>query len=98
MIEPSVDARHERGNPCPGPERSSQATLPVEVRHDWSQEEIRAVHGMPLLDLIFRAATVHRRCHAGNEVQVCKLISIKTGACPEDCAYCSQSARYDTGI
>ena len=98
MIEPSVDARHERGNPRPGPERSSQATPPFEVRHDWSLEEIRAVHGMPLLDLIFRAATVHRHCHAGNEVQVCKLISIKTGACPEDCAYCSQSARYDTGI
>jgi len=70
----------------------------VEVRHDWRLEEIRAVYGLPLLDLVFRAAAVHRRCHASNEVQVCKLISIKTGACPEDCAYCSQSARYDTGI
>ena len=99
MIEPSVDARHGRGDPCPNPEdRLSPTTPSVEVRQDWRQEEIREVHGLPLLDLVFRAATVHRRCHAGNEVQVCKLISIKTGSCPEDCAYCSQSARYDTGI
>src|SRR6185436_3139473 len=83
MIEPSVDARHGRGNPCPSPEdQFSPATTSVEVRHDWRLEEIRALHGQPLLDLVFRAATVHRRCHAGNQVQVCKLISIKTGACP----------------
>ena len=99
MIDRSVDARHECGNPCPSPEdQPSPATPLVEVRQDWRLEEIRAVHGLPLLDLVFRAATVHRRCHANNEVQVCKLISVKTGACPEDCAYCSQSARYDTGI
>jgi len=99
MIGPSVDAQHGRGNPCPSPEdQFSPATTSVEVRHDWRLEEIRALHGQPLLDLVFRAATVHRRCHASNEVQVCRLISIKTGACPEDCAYCSQSARYDTGI
>jgi len=99
MIEPSVDARHGRGDPCPSPEdRTGPSTPSVEVRQDWRLEEIRAVHGLPLLDLVFRAAALHRRCHANNEVQVCKLISIKTGACPEDCAYCSQSARYDTGI
>jgi biotin synthase len=99
MIEPSVDARHQRGNSCPNLEdQLSPATPSVEVRQDWRHEEIRAVHDLPLLDLVFRAATVHRRCHASNEVQVCRLISIKTGACPEDCAYCSQSARYDTGI
>ena len=99
MFEPSVDARHERGDPCRNLEdRLSPTTPSAQVRQDWRQEEIRAVHGLPLLDLVFRAATVHRRCHASNEVQVCKLISIKTGACPEDCAYCSQSARYDTGI
>ena len=99
MIEPSVEARHERCEPRPNLEDRRSPTTPwVEVRQDWRQEEIRAVHGLPLLDLVFRAATVHRRCHASNEVQVCKLISIKTGACPEDCAYCSQSARYDTGI
>jgi biotin synthase len=96
MIEPLVDARIERGDPCPNTE--DPATPTVEVRQDWRLEEIRAVHGLPLLELVFRAAAVHRRCHPSNEVQVCKLISIKTGACPEDCAYCSQSARYETGI
>src|SRR6266446_1954062 len=69
-----------------------------DVRHDWSCDEIRAVYDAPLLDLVFRAAAVHRRFHDPTEVQVCKLISIKTGGCPEDCAYCSQSSRYDTGI
>jgi len=68
------------------------------VRFDWRPEEIRAIHDTPLLELVFRAATVHRRHHDGAEVQVCKLISIKTGACPEDCSYCSQSSRYETGV
>src|SRR5688572_13999513 len=68
------------------------------LRHDWTREEIRAIHDMPLLDLVFRAAAVHREQPDPSEVQVCKLISIKTGACPEDCSYCSQSSRYQTGI
>jgi biotin synthase len=72
--------------------------MPADIRHDWRPEEIRAVHDISLLDLVFRAAAIHRRYHDSAEVQVCKLISIKTGACPEDCAYCSQSSRYDTGI
>jgi len=99
MIESPVDAPNERGNASASVENPrSLATPAVEVRQDWRREEIRAVHDMPLLDLVYRAATVHRRWHASNEVQVCKLVSIKTGACPEDCAYCSQSARYETGI
>ncbi|HKS38291.1 MAG TPA: biotin synthase BioB [Verrucomicrobiae bacterium] len=69
-----------------------------DIRYDWQPPEIRALHDLPLLDLVFRAASLHRRYHDGAEVQVCKLVSIKTGACPEDCAYCSQSSRYDTGI
>src|ERR1043166_5242749 len=68
------------------------------VRHNWTRAEIRAIHDSPLLDLVYRAATVHRTHHDAREVQVCKLISIKTGACPEDCSYCSQSSRYETGI
>jgi biotin synthase len=68
------------------------------VRHDWTRAEIRDIHDSPLLDLVFRAATVHRQHHDGCEMQVCKLISIKTGACPEDCAYCAQSSRYETDI
>ena len=69
-----------------------------DIRYDWEPEEIRAVHDTPLLELVFRAASVHRRHHLCDEIQVCKLVSIKTGACPEDCAYCAQSARYETGI
>ena len=69
-----------------------------EIRHDWSVEEIRVIHDMPLLDLVFRAASVHRQHHNPREMQVSKLISIKTGACVEDCAYCAQSSRYSTGV
>ena len=68
------------------------------VRHDWTRAEIRALHDSPLLDLVYRAATVLRQHHNAREMQVCKLISIKTGACPEDCSYCAQSSRYETDI
>lgn len=68
------------------------------VRHDWTRAEIRALHDLPILDLVFRAATVLRAHHDAREMQVCKLISIKTGACPEDCSYCAQSSRYETDI
>lgn len=68
------------------------------LRHDWTAAEIRAIHDLPLLDLVFRAAAVHRTNHPPGEVQVCRLISIKTGGCPEDCSYCSQSARYKTEV
>src|SRR5205085_2292405 len=70
-----------------------------EIRHDWSIGEVRALldpAAAPLMELVFRAQQVHRRFHDAGEVQVCKLISIKTGGCPEDCSYCSQSARYQT--
>ncbi len=67
-------------------------------RFDWTRQEIAAVYHTPLLDLVFQAASVHRQHHQPGEVQICKLISIKTGACPEDCSYCSQSARYKTEV
>jgi biotin synthase len=69
-----------------------------ELRHDWPLDELRAVYDTPLLELVFQAATVHRRHHNPREMQVSKLISIKTGACPEDCSYCAQSSRYNTGV
>ncbi|MDP9172965.1 MAG: biotin synthase BioB [Planctomycetota bacterium] len=69
-----------------------------EIRHDWTLDEIRALYLTPFLELVFHAATAHREFHDSNEVQVCKLISVKTGACPEDCSYCSQSSRYTTGV
>ncbi|MDZ4758721.1 MAG: biotin synthase BioB [Bacteroidota bacterium] len=68
------------------------------VRNNWTLAEIQEIHNRPLLDLIFEAATVHRENNAFSEVQVSSLISIKTGGCKEDCAYCPQAARYDTDI
>ena len=71
---------------------------PTPVRHDWSLKEIEAVYTSPLPDLVYRAQTVHRAHHRADEVQGCMLLSIKTGGCPEDCAYCPQSAHYTTDV
>ncbi len=68
------------------------------VRNNWTKDEIAEIYNSPLLELIYRAATLHREYHATGEVQVCTLLSIKTGGCPEDCAYCPQAARYNTGV
>ena len=67
-------------------------------RHNWSREEISEIYHTPLLELIFKAATIHREFQDTSEVQVCTLLSIKTGGCPEDCAYCPQAARYQTNV
>jgi len=71
---------------------------PTAVRNDWTRAEILALFSQSFNDLLFQAQTVHRMHFDANEVQVSTLCSIKTGACPEDCAYCPQSARYDTGL
>lgn len=68
------------------------------IRHDWTIAEVEALLQLPMNDLLFEAQSVHRRYHDPNAVQVSTLLSIKTGACPEDCAYCPQSSRYDTGL
>src|ERR1700682_6820596 len=68
------------------------------IRHDWSLVEVRRLHDLPLLDLVFRAQAVHREQFGDNKVQLCSLLSVKTGGCPEDCAYCPQAARYHTGV
>lgn len=68
------------------------------IRHDWTRDEIRAIYRLPLPDLIFRAQLAHREYHRADEVQMCQLLSIKTGGCPEDCSYCSQSAHYKTEV
>jgi biotin synthase len=70
----------------------------TEIRHDWTAAEARAIHDSPLLDLVYRAQEMHRRFHPPSEVQLCSLLSIKTGACPEDCAYCPQSAHHRTQL
>src|SRR6201996_8502882 len=70
----------------------------TEVRYNWTKEEIADIYHKPLLDLIYEAATIHRNNNDYSEVQISSLISIKTGGCPEDCAYCPQAARYQTGV
>ena len=70
----------------------------IEVRNDWQLDEIKALFEMPFSDLIFMAHSIHREVFDPNQVQVSSLLNIKTGACPEDCSYCSQSSKYDTGL
>lgn len=67
-------------------------------RHDWTREEVRALFALPFTELVFQAASVHRAHFDPAEVQISTLLSIKTGGCPEDCGYCSQSAKFDTGV
>ena len=89
--------------PPPEPASQSEAWMLKQVQHDgvrtdWSRQEIAALFDLPFDELLYRAATVHRAHHAPGEVQLCTLLSIKTGGCPEDCGYCSQSASADTGL
>src|ERR1700743_2727155 len=76
------------------------APLPTDStpRSDWTPDEIAALFALPFPELMFRAMTVHRRNFVSTEVQISTLLSIKTGGCPEDCAYCPQAAQYDTGV
>ena len=74
---------------------TADATKP---RHDWAIGEVEEIYTAPLLDLIFRAQLVHRAHHRPNVVQGCVLLNVKAGGCPEDCAYCPQSAHYSTGV
>ena len=66
--------------------------------HQYTLAEVRAIHELPIPDLVMRAQLVHREHHPAGEVQLCSLLSVKTGGCPEDCAYCPQSSHYDTGL
>jgi biotin synthase len=79
--------------------RSTAALFELgELRHDWKRSEVEEIYRTPLTELVFRAQSVHRQSHAPDRVQTCQLISIKTGGCPEDCAYCPQSAHYDAPV
>jgi len=71
---------------------------PAALRHDFTLAEVRAIHDAPLFELVDRARAVHRRHHVENEVQLCTLLSVKTGGCPEDCSYCSQSSHHHTAV
>ncbi|MCG8474872.1 MAG: biotin synthase BioB [Cytophagales bacterium] len=68
------------------------------IRHDWTKEEIAEIYHKPIMELIFESAVMHREYHDPSEVQVCTLLSVKTGGCSEDCKYCAQSVRYDTDL
>jgi len=68
------------------------------IRNNWTREEIAEIYNSPVLELIYRAATVHREMNDPSEIQVCTLLSVKTGGCPEDCSYCPQAARYHTDV
>ena len=70
----------------------------TEIRNNWTMAEADAIYNSPFLDLVYKAATVHRQFHDAQEIQVCTLLSVKTGGCPEDCAYCPQAARYHTDV
>ena len=70
----------------------------MDIRHDWNQEEVSAMYDLPLLDLVYKAAGVHREFHDSKQIQISSLVSIKTGGCSEDCSYCPQAARYSTGV
>lgn len=70
----------------------------LSAKTNWTREEISAIYHQPLLDLLLQAQAVHREFHPANQVQMCRLLSIKTGGCPEDCGYCPQSAHYRTGV
>jgi len=79
-------------------EDSVETTGGSRLRHDWQKTEIQTIYDTPIPELVYRAQTTHRQFHAPNRVQTCQLISIKTGGCPEDCAYCPQSAHYDADV
>ncbi len=80
------------------PADATPANSAAPVRNDWTRAEIAALFDLPFTDLVFRAATIHRAHHRPDEVQLCTLLSIKTGGCPEDCGYCSQSVKADSGV
>lgn len=77
---------------------SAVSSSPAAVRHDWTVEEIAALARLPFNDLLFRAHSLHRQFFDANAIQISTLVSVKTGGCPEDCAYCPQSIRYETGV
>lgn len=76
----------------------SNSNMPSKIRHNWQVSEIKALYELPMNDLLFQAQTIHRQNFEPNKVQTSTLMSIKTGACPEDCAYCPQSGHYNTGL
>lgn len=96
MIAP-VSQRGKREDGQVGNSSRALGVAADDIRHDWTREQVRALHAAPFNDLLFEAQRVHRRRFDPNRIQISTLLSIKTGACPEDCAYCPQSAHYAPG-
>ncbi|MBI1260091.1 MAG: biotin synthase BioB [Rhizobiales bacterium] len=92
----SIQTRTDK--PAAAPTLNAARTDPDVLRHDWSREEVQALYALPFNDLMFEAQIVHRRWFKAHQVQMSTLLSIKTGGCPEDCGYCAQSAKFDTGL
>ena len=82
----------------PGATGTANGSKKSALRHDWKLEEVEAIHELPLFELLDRARAIHARHHTASEVQLCTLLSVKTGGCPEDCAYCPQSSHHETAI
>jgi biotin synthase len=76
----------------------AQANRREDLRHDWTKQSVREIYHQPFLDLLFAAQQTHRKFHDPTRIQLCRLLSIKTGGCPEDCSYCPQSAHYETEV
>src|SRR6201996_9386412 len=93
-----MEGQSRRNSPSIGGDANRHAARGFEVRHDWTRPEIRALFDLPFPDLMFQAQTTHRANFEPTEVQISTLLSIKTGGCPEDCAYCPQSAKYNTEV
>src|SRR5271165_2418814 len=90
-------SRSRRSSRCDPPAHEQKDSFGA-VRHDWTRTEVRALFELPFPELLFRAQSIHRAHFDPREVQISTLLSIKTGGCPEDCAYCPQSVHYDTGV
>jgi biotin synthase len=95
-----MNAQPQPPAPSQAPSQSPSQAQPIAdgLRHDWTLDEIECLFALPFADLIYEAQRVHRAHHAPNTVQMSTLLSIKTGGCPEDCAYCPQSVHFDTGL
>ncbi|KAL8153620.1 hypothetical protein V2J09_011380 [Rumex salicifolius] len=101
-IRPSISASSSSSLSClystSAAADQADRTIREGPRNDWTRQEIKSIYDSPILDLLFHGAQVHRHAHNFREVQQCTLLSIKTGGCSEDCSYCPQSSRYDTGL
>ncbi|KAK6930597.1 Radical SAM [Dillenia turbinata] len=98
LIRPMIQVRVLQFSSASAAAVEAERTIREGPRHDWNRHEIKSIYDSPLLDLLFHGAQVHRHAQNFREVQQCTLLSIKTGGCSEDCSYCPQSSRYDTGL